>query len=152
MPPAPAAGGGSPLSLPPQHCLAYRPEAASWAQGRGQPPVRAEFWSVTAALAREGLSGTNSATSTTPRPRAAATGTPKGAAGLSRSPLLSSPGPGYWPGHTGPSLAPIAAGALGPRAAAVTPVENKPGRPMGKGAALVIPSAVCSWPTVILFH
>lgn len=129
----PAAGGGLPPQ-PPAPALLGLPsrEAASWA--RAGPASRAcEFWSVTTAR-REGLSGTNSFCCflQPPGPGQQQQRGPQRAAGLSRSPLLSSPGPGYTAGHTGPSLGANCRGRWAPRAAAaVTPVD-KPGRPGGK--------------------
>lgn len=99
------------------------------------------------------LSGTNSFCCflQPPARAAAAAGDPEGHAGLSRALLLSSPGPGYTAGHTGPSLGANCRGRAGPPGPLQSHLLTSRVGPR-EGAALMMPLMMCSWPTVILFH
>lgn len=154
VPSTPQLVGGYPLSLLPQHCLAYRPERRPPGPGRGQPPVRASSGVSLPHAARASLGPTLSAASCSPPgPGQQQQRGPRRAAGLSWSPLLSSPSPGYTAGHTGPSLGTNCRRRWAPQGRCWDHTCWQAGlAPVGRRAALMMPLMMCSWPTVILFH
>ena len=107
MPSTPQPVGGTPSASPPVLLGPPSQEAASWARAGPASGVRTVCGpSRGLELGHgEGLSGTESfCCFLQPPGPGQQRGGPRRASGLSRSPLLSSPGPGYRASHTGPSL------------------------------------------------